>query len=59
MASTTDAAALREAWQRILRKEAPDALSLDFLRRDLAYCQQVDRAGGLSAKVRLSTPPEI
>lgn len=32
--------------------EAPTALSPDFLRRDIAYRQQVDRQGGLSARAR-------
>ena len=52
VASTTDAVALREAWQRLHGMEASAALSPDFLRRDLAYRQQVDRTGGLSARTR-------
>jgi hypothetical protein len=47
--SHVDAAALREAWQRLHRMAAPAALSPDFLRRDIAYRQQADRHGGLSA----------
>lgn len=47
-----NAAALREAWQRLHRMAAPAALSPDVLRRDIAYRQQADRHGGLSADAR-------
>jgi hypothetical protein len=56
--SRPDATALREAWQRLhLRVDVTAALSPDFLRRDLAYRQQVARHGGLSARAqqRLAT----
>lgn len=50
-ASQLDATALREAWRRLQdQDEVPAALSPDFLRRDLAYRQQVARQGGLSAR---------
>ena len=52
-ASPPDATALREAWRRLHSPdEVPAALSPDFLRRDLAYRQQVARQGGLSVRVR-------
>ena len=51
-AAKPDPMALREAWQRLHRMEAPAALSPDFLRRDIAYRQQADRQGGLSARVQ-------
>ena len=47
-----DVSALREAWQHLNRRDVPAALSPDFLRRDIAYRQQVDRQGGLSARTR-------
>ncbi|MBC4019282.1 DUF2924 domain-containing protein [Siccirubricoccus deserti] len=50
--SHVNAAELREAWQRLHRAAAPAALSPDMLRRDVAYRQQADRHGGLSADVR-------
>jgi hypothetical protein len=37
-----DASALREAWRRLHRTEPPAALSPDFLRRDIAYRQQME-----------------
>ena len=51
-AAKPDPMALREAWQRLHRMEAPAALSPDFLRRDIAYRQQVERQGGLSIRVQ-------
>ena len=51
-AAKPDPMALREAWQRLHRMEAPAALSPDFLRRDIAYRQQVDRQGRLSIRVQ-------
>jgi hypothetical protein len=51
--SKPDATSLREAWQRLHgRDEVPAALSPDFLTRDLAYCRQVARHGGLSTRMR-------
>ena len=51
--SAPDATSLRGAWQRLHRRdEVSAALSLDFLRRDLAYRQQVAQHGGLSPRVR-------
>lgn len=46
------AAALRQAWQRLHSRPTPAALSLDFLQRDIAYRQQADQHGGLSADAR-------
>jgi hypothetical protein len=48
----TDSAALRAAWRRLQGKEAPSAFTADLLRRDIAYREQADRHGGLSAKLR-------
>jgi hypothetical protein len=45
-------AALRAAWQRLHGKEAPAALTADFLRRDIAYRVQADRHGGLGTKLQ-------
>jgi hypothetical protein len=50
--SHVSAAGLREAWQRLHRAAAPAALSPAMLRRDIAYRQQADRHGGLSADAR-------
>jgi Protein of unknown function (DUF2924) len=47
-----DASALREAWRRLHRTEPPAALSPDFLRRDIAYRQQMECLGGLSLRTR-------
>ncbi|WP_218127336.1 DUF2924 domain-containing protein [Belnapia rosea] len=47
-----DVVALRREWQRRNRMAPSAALSLDFLRRDIAYFQQVDRHGGLSTDLR-------
>jgi hypothetical protein len=44
--------ALRAEWQRLHRMAPPAALSLDFLRRDIAYRQQADQQGGLSTALR-------
>ena len=45
-------AVLREEWERLHGKAAPPALSPDFLRRDIAYRQQVKQHGDLSAGAR-------
>jgi hypothetical protein len=50
--SHVNAVELREAWQRLHRAAAPAALSPDMLRRDIAYRQQADWHGGLSADAR-------
>jgi hypothetical protein len=47
-----DLAALKQEWQRLRRMEVPTALSPDFLRRDIAYRQQANQHGGLSADAR-------
>jgi len=44
--------ALRAAWQRHHRRNAPAALTVDFLRRDIAYREQADRHGGLTPKLQ-------
>lgn len=51
-ADKEDSVALRAAWRRLHGKEAPAALTVDFLRRDIAYREQVDRHGGLSTKLQ-------
>ncbi len=48
----TDATILRRDWERLLGSAAPGAASPDFLQRDIAYRQQVDQHGGLSAAIR-------
>lgn len=50
--SASPAAALRQGWERLHGRPAPAALSLDFLQRDIAYRQQADQHGGLSAEAR-------
>lgn len=52
LGSESPAAALRQAWQRLHGRPAPAALSLGFLQRDIAYRQQADQHGGLSAEAR-------
>jgi hypothetical protein len=44
--------ALRAEWQRLHGMPPPAALSLDFLRRNIAYRQQADQHGGLSIALR-------
>ncbi len=48
----TPAMALRQEWQRLFGMAAPAAASPHFLQRDIAYRQQVDQHGGLSAETR-------
>lgn len=48
--SDTVATTLRQDWQRLFGRLAPAAASPDFLQRDIAYRQQVDQHGGLSAE---------
>lgn len=43
---------LRLEWRRLHGKEAPAALTADFLRRDIAYREQADRHGGLSPRIQ-------
>ena len=45
-------AARRQEWERLHGLAAPAALSPDFLQRDIAYREQVDRHGGLTAKLQ-------
>ncbi len=47
-----DVVTLRREWQRRYRMAPSAALSLDFLRRDIAYRQQADQHGGLSSDLR-------
>ena len=46
------AAARRQEWERLHGMVAPAALSPDFLQRDIAYRQQADEHGRLSAAAR-------
>lgn len=48
----TPTAMLRQDWARLLGSAAPSAASPDFLQRDIAYHQQVDQHGSLSAATR-------
>lgn len=50
--SESPVAALRQEWERLHGRAAPAALSPDFLQRDIAYRQQADQHGGLSAEAR-------
>jgi hypothetical protein len=47
-----DVVTLRREWQRRYRMAPSAALSLDFLRRDIAYHRQADQHCGLSTNLR-------